>query len=82
MAGEYIDDALRVLRRPDVESVTGLSRSSIYQRIGDGTFPKPIKLGLRSVGWRAGDIAAWLRDPLAYTTQQTQRHDDSQRDCI
>lgn len=55
-----------VLRRPDVEHMTGLSRSTLYSKIDpssryyDASFPKPIKLGKRAVGWREADITAWL----------------------
>ena len=40
-----------ILRRPQVEQRTGLSRSTLYQYIKDGDFPKPGQLGLRAVGW-------------------------------
>jgi prophage regulatory protein len=48
------------LRRPQVERATGLHRSSIYERMAAGTFPKPIPLGGRAVGWLQSEIAAWL----------------------
>lgn len=50
----------RMLRRPDVERATGLSRSTIYCMIADGQFPKPIKLGKRAVGWTEASVVAWL----------------------
>lgn len=50
-----------ILRLPTVKARTGLSRSSIYQGIADGTFPRPIKLGLRSVGWLEDEIDEWIR---------------------
>ena len=40
-----------ILRLPDVKRSTGLSRSTIYLRIAQGTFPKPVSLGGRAVGW-------------------------------
>ena len=49
-----------ILRRPDVEAVTGLSRSTIYKWMDEGSFPKPAKLRLRAVGWREADINDWL----------------------
>ncbi|CAG4896709.1 helix-turn-helix transcriptional regulator [Paraburkholderia saeva] len=55
-----------ILRRKQVEQVVGLSRSTIYQRIKDGTFPKAISLGGRMVGWRASDIELFLVDPAGY----------------
>ncbi|NOC90613.1 AlpA family transcriptional regulator [Ruegeria sp. HKCCD6604] len=50
----------KIYRRPDVESLVGLSRSTIYAMIADGSFPKPIKLGKRAVGWRQSDVLTWL----------------------
>lgn len=51
-----------ILRRPKVEAKTGLSRSTIYARTTKGTFPKPVQLGPRSVGWFEDEIEAWLSD--------------------
>ncbi|KHK58138.1 AlpA family transcriptional regulator [Burkholderia sp. A9] len=58
--------ALAILRRKQVEAETGLSKSTIYARTRAGTFPAPVQLGPRSVGWRAGDIDAFLADPANY----------------
>jgi len=51
---------LAILRLPEVKRLTGLGRSSIYQMIKDGVFPRPVSLSLRAVGWTAGDIRLWL----------------------
>jgi len=53
-------ERLSILRRKQVEKRTGLSRSTIYLRIQEGTFPKPINLGARAVGWLENEIEAWL----------------------
>lgn len=50
----------RLLRRPEVENRTGLSRSTIYELVKEGRFPRPVKLGKRAVAWRESDIAAWI----------------------
>lgn len=50
----------RIYRRPDVERITGLSRSSIYDFMARDRFPRPVKLGKRAVGWRACDVHDWL----------------------
>ena len=50
----------RILRRKQVENRTGLSRSTIYLRIQEGTFPRPISLGTRAVGWLEHEIDEWL----------------------
>jgi prophage regulatory protein len=50
-----------VLRLPGVRAVTGLSTASIYRLMSEGSFPVPIKLGARAVGWRVEDIIQWLQ---------------------
>ena len=49
-----------ILRRPEVERLTGLSRSTIYRLMNAGAFPRQHKLGLGSVGWMQGEIANWI----------------------
>ena len=49
-----------ILRLPFVKARTGLSRSTIYLRIAEGSFPKPVSLGARAVGWLESDIEQWL----------------------
>jgi len=50
----------RILRRPEVEARTGLSRSTIYAWVQAGAFPRPVALGARLVGWRETDVKTWL----------------------
>lgn len=45
----------KILRRKDVETMIGLSRSTIYKLMSQGTFPKAIRLGPRAVGWVLSD---------------------------
>jgi prophage regulatory protein len=69
-----IQNALTILRRKQVEARTGLSRSSIYARLRhnpkrpgdyDPTFPKPISVGAKAVGWIEAEIDAWLAAQVA-----------------
>ena len=53
--------ALAILRLPAVKAITGLSRSTIYFRIAQGNFPKPISLGGRAVGWLDSEVQEWLQ---------------------
>jgi prophage regulatory protein len=55
---------IRILRRPEVEKLVGLSRSTIYSRLEQGTFPKPIPLGGRLVGWLEQDVQNWLQERI------------------
>lgn len=53
-----IHDAL--LKLQTVQALTGLGKTSIYERIKTGEF-KPIKLGARTTRFRASDVQAWLQ---------------------
>ena len=64
-----IQSALTILRRKQVEARTGLSRSSIYARLRhnpkrpgdyDPTFPKPVAVGAKAVGWIEAEVEAWI----------------------
>ena len=57
--------AQTILRLPAVKVRTGLSRSSIYLQMSLGTFPKPIHLGPRAVGWIDSEIAEWVQQRIA-----------------
>ena len=59
----------RMLRLPAVLARTGLSRSTIYLRISEGSFPKPISLGGRAVGWIEAEINAWLNRQIEHSRQ-------------
>jgi prophage regulatory protein len=50
----------RILRLSTVLDLIGLSRSSIYLRIAQGSFPKQVSLGARAVVWREADVQKWL----------------------
>ena len=62
--------AYTILRLPLVKHRTGLSRSSIYLRISEGSFPKPVSLGGRAVGWLESDIEAWIESRIAQSRQE------------
>ncbi len=50
-----------ILRLPEVKRSTGLSRTTIYLRISQGTFPKPVSLGARAVSWLEAEISQWIQ---------------------
>ena len=55
----------RFLRLPEVMARTGLSRSTIYVRLEQGRFPRPVSLGARAVGWIDSEIDEWMSDRVA-----------------
>lgn len=63
-----------ILRLPEVQSASGLSRSSLYARIADGLWPKPVSLGGRAVGWPANEITAVNAARIAGKSNDEVRH--------
>lgn len=61
--------ATAILRLPEVLARSGLSRTNVYRRVAAGTFPRPVALGPRAVGWRESDIIEWI-DALTTKPQQ------------
>jgi prophage regulatory protein len=57
----------RVLRLPAVKAKTGLSRSTIYARVAQGTFPAALILGPNTVGWLEADVEAWIEKQITAT---------------
>ena len=55
---QQLQAALTILRRKQVEAESGYSRSTIYLRISQGLWVRPVALGARAVGWPAGEVAA------------------------
>jgi prophage regulatory protein len=64
----------RILRLGSVLERTGLSRSTLYRKIAQGSFPRQVRISERCIGWRDSDIELWLRNPMFYS------HADAGRD--
>jgi prophage regulatory protein len=50
----------KILRLPIVLDRTGLSRSTVYLRVSEGKFPRPVSLGARAVGWIETEVEEWI----------------------
>ena len=61
-----------ILRLPRVSEITGLGRSSIYDAIQRGEFPRPLKLGMRASGWRMSEVQQWIARQTARRDQGAQ----------
>ena len=57
--------AERLLRLPEVKNLTGLSKSTIYARIAEDSFPRQISLGARTVVWLETDIQNWIAEQVS-----------------
>ena len=62
---QEVEVPTRIVRLPDVMARTGLSRSTIYVRLGKGSFPKSVQLGARAVGWIEAEVDEWIRRQIA-----------------
>lgn len=68
MSDQY-RQSLVIVRRREVESRTGLSRSAIYERIQSGDFPRPVNLGAKAVGWVEAEVDDWIARRIAERDQ-------------
>lgn len=59
------DPPIRILRRRDVERLTGLRRSAIYEAVACGRLPRPVPIGARAVGWLESEVLDWLNSRIA-----------------
>ncbi|MBK8384808.1 MAG: AlpA family transcriptional regulator [Candidatus Accumulibacter sp.] len=62
----------RLIRLPQVKSMVGLGRSSIYDKIKKGDFPQQIKLG-RSSGWVEAEIQTWISEQIEASRPESPR---------
>ena len=51
---------MRIIRLNEVINRTGLGKTSLYKFIKAKTFPKPIALGERAVGWVEAEVDQWI----------------------
>lgn len=54
----------RLLRLPEVERLTGLRRSAIYEQMKKGIFPRSVKAGRRAATWSESSVQSWIADRL------------------
>ena len=71
----------RIIRLKTVLARTALSRSTLYRKIAEGTFPAQIKISVNGAGWRESDIDRWIADPMGWraTTTTSDRMDVARR---
>ncbi len=56
----------RIIRMKTVLARAGLSRSTIYRKIAEGTFPAQVRISVNGAGWRESDIDRWIADPAGW----------------
>ena len=66
---ETTSQPVSLLRLSAVKARTGLSRSTLYNRIREGTFPPPVSLGARAVAWPDHLISKWIAERIAQASK-------------
>ncbi len=56
----------RIIRLKSVLARTGLSRSTLYRKIAEGTFPAQLKISIHGTGWHESAVERWIADPIRY----------------
>ena len=56
-----LEPETEVIRRDEVLKLVPISVSGLHQKISDGQFPRPIKLGRRAVGWKKSEVLRYLK---------------------
>ncbi|MEC5325788.1 helix-turn-helix transcriptional regulator [Aurantimonas sp. A3-2-R12] len=56
----------RIVRLNTVLARTGLSRSTIYRKIAESTFPAQMRISINGAGWHESDINRWVADPVSW----------------
>jgi prophage regulatory protein len=60
-----LQDEVSFLRLPELKSVTGLSKSSLYALIRANSFPSPVQLGPRTVAWVRSEVRQWAAERIS-----------------
>ncbi len=66
-------DLDRIVRLKTVLARTGLSRSTLYRKIGEGTFPRQVPISVHGAGWHESAINRWIADPAGYRPGPAER---------
>jgi prophage regulatory protein len=61
-----MDNHDRIIRLKTVLARTGLSRSTLYRKMNDGTFPRQVKISIHGAGWHESAVNRWITNPVAY----------------
>lgn len=63
----------RIIRLKTVLDRTGLSRATLYRKMGEGTFPRQVKISIHGAGWHESAVNRWIANPAGY------REDDARQ---
>ena len=61
-----VSNVERIIRLKTVLDRTGLSRTTLYRKMGEGTFPRQVRISVHGAGWHESAVARWIADPRSY----------------
>src|SRR3546814_3956593 len=64
----------KIIRLPTVLARTGLSRSTLYRKIAEGTFPAQVRISVHGAGWHESAVNRWIADPPGYRADRSEEH--------
>ena len=64
-------DPDRIIRLKTVLNRTGLSRSTVYRKIAEGTFPPQVRISANGAGWHESELNRWIANPVAYRADES-----------
>lgn len=56
----------RIIRLNTVLARTGLSRTTLYRKISEGTFPRQVRISIHGAGWYESAVERWIADPSGF----------------
>lgn len=65
-----VSNAERIIRLRTVLDRTGLSRSTLYRKIAEGSFPRQVPISIHGTGWHESAINRWVADPKGYSVDE------------
>lgn len=66
-----MSNAEKIIRLKTVLDRTGLSRSTLYRKIAEGTFPPQVRISIHGAGWHESAVSGWIADPVGYRPDET-----------
>lgn len=55
--------------RKGIPGLLPISHATLWRKVSDGTFPRPVKLSQRTTAWRAAEVRRWIADPMGYRAE-------------
>lgn len=65
-----VSNAERIIRLKTVLDRTGLSRSTLYRKIAEGSFPRQVPISVHGTGWHESAINRWIAHPRGYSADE------------